>query len=351
MQAAIYIGNRTPTWTNIDGVNTWTTPFERTINKKPNLANLRVFGCRAYVRNPKVAKGNKMTSRAWIGYMVGYVASNIWKIWNPRRREVVEERDVVFDETRFYDPDLPLPEDLPIELPPEIVQTVHLPPAIQEVDEEPVPEVDEPPESLMESSIESTDHQDANSSSIEQKDPAPVTPDRSPAQTSLNSGQVNPVIEDQYTQMPGAFENPDSPIAHQDTEMDLFMLPSPEETAHSSASDTEVNDPVTSQLSQELDQSTPQSESRGSATPAGGESVQSAQLSQQAEECQLNTADRAAEISADLNPDFIVTGKRKCRPAHNAFSAYQGFSIGWSKPFKTPTEYTESTASQKGCLH
>lgn len=45
MQAAIYIGNRTPTWTTVDGVNIWTTPFERTFAKKLNLANLRVFGC------------------------------------------------------------------------------------------------------------------------------------------------------------------------------------------------------------------------------------------------------------------------------------------------------------------
>lgn len=288
--------------------------------------------------------------------MVGYVASNIWKIWNPRRREVVEERDVVFDETRFYDPDLPLPEDLPIELPPEIVQTVRLPPAIQEVDEEPVPEIEEPPESSMQSSIEaapeSTDHQDTNAPSIEQKESAPVTPDRSPAQTSSHSNQVNPVIEESSTQMPGTFGNPDSPITQQNAEMDLFMLPSPEETVHFSMSDDDQStDPAAGQLSQELGQSTPQPESRDSATPAGGEYVQSARSSQQPEESQSNTADRAAEISADLNPDLIVMGKRKRKPAHSTFSTYQGFSIGWSKPLKLPISYTESTISQEKRLH
>jgi len=78
-----------------------------------------------------------MAPRACIGYLVGFIASNIWRIWSPRHQEVFNERDVVFDESLFYDPDLPPPpEDIPINLPPQVVETIQLPPAIREADAE-----------------------------------------------------------------------------------------------------------------------------------------------------------------------------------------------------------------------
>ena len=118
----------------MDGLHVWTTPHERMLNRKPNLANLRVFGCRAYVRDAKVPKGRKMAPRAWIGYMVGFVASNIWQIWHPRHQQVFNERDVTFDEMLFYNPDLLLPQDIPIRLPALVVEMIQLPPAIKEAD-------------------------------------------------------------------------------------------------------------------------------------------------------------------------------------------------------------------------
>jgi hypothetical protein len=39
-----------------------------------------------------------------IGYLVGYKASNIWRIWVPRAHKVINARDCVFDETNFYSP-------------------------------------------------------------------------------------------------------------------------------------------------------------------------------------------------------------------------------------------------------
>ena len=75
-----------------------------------------------------------MAPRAWIGYLVGFIASNIWQIWSPCRQEVVEERVVVFDETHFYDPDLPLLEDTPVTLPAPVVETLQLPQVIREAD-------------------------------------------------------------------------------------------------------------------------------------------------------------------------------------------------------------------------
>ena len=75
-----------------------------------------------------------MAPRAWIGYLVGFIASNIWQIWNPHCQKVVEERDVVFDETCFYDSDLPLSEDIPVNLPAPVVETLQLPRIIREAD-------------------------------------------------------------------------------------------------------------------------------------------------------------------------------------------------------------------------
>ena len=66
----------------------WKTPYEVLWGKKPNLGNMKVFGCRAYKRIPreKIPKLNKMAPRAEIGFFLGYQASNIYKIWLPQRR-------------------------------------------------------------------------------------------------------------------------------------------------------------------------------------------------------------------------------------------------------------------------
>ena len=79
LHAAIYLINYTPSWTTTaDGTHVWTTPFEHMHGKRPNIANLKAFGCRAYVRDAKIPQSQKIALRAWIGYLVGFIASNIW---------------------------------------------------------------------------------------------------------------------------------------------------------------------------------------------------------------------------------------------------------------------------------
>jgi len=48
---------------------------------------------------------NKLNPRAWVGYLVGYDASTIYRIWNPQSGRVIRTRDVTFDEASFYEPD------------------------------------------------------------------------------------------------------------------------------------------------------------------------------------------------------------------------------------------------------
>ncbi len=46
-------------------------------------------------------KTRRLTPRAWVGYLVGYNSSNIFRIWNPIINKVVATRDVIFNEHQF----------------------------------------------------------------------------------------------------------------------------------------------------------------------------------------------------------------------------------------------------------
>ncbi|KAI1006049.1 hypothetical protein K3495_g2172 [Podosphaera aphanis] len=99
VKTAVYLLNRTPN----EGLN-WATPFEQYQGHKPDISNLKVVGCRAFVHIPREKRlaSAKLTERAWIGYLVGFEAHNIWRIWHPTSREIVRVRDVVFQESRLF---------------------------------------------------------------------------------------------------------------------------------------------------------------------------------------------------------------------------------------------------------
>jgi len=281
-----------------------------------------------------------MAPRAWIGYLVGFIASNIWQIWSPRHHEVFNERDVVFDESLFYDPDLPPPQDTLINLPLQVVETIQLPPAIREADAE----LDTEPtfndlyegnhetrpsishtdshteptlhaESNEDSSNHKLDHHDAHD--LERNDLLSqllMTPDHMPMPESPQ-GASRAKIE----QIPGAFRD-SLPASPEPAHMDSFFIPSPSDRGPPDGDDANPDD-AAQQLSSELE------ESSNPPAAAGGEVDQTDQPSQG-----LNTAPRANEISADFNPRSIVTGKCKRNPVvRDVFAMCQGFSLGWEK--------------------
>jgi hypothetical protein len=84
------------------------TPYEKVYRQKPDLRNLRIFGCRAYRRIPYIPKLDKLEPRAEPGYLIGIQASNIFKIWHPERRKVEVSRDVTFNEDLFFDSNQPI---------------------------------------------------------------------------------------------------------------------------------------------------------------------------------------------------------------------------------------------------
>jgi hypothetical protein len=47
----------------------------------------------------------KTAPRAHIGYLVGYRASNIYRVWIPALHRVITTRDVTFDENTYFHPD------------------------------------------------------------------------------------------------------------------------------------------------------------------------------------------------------------------------------------------------------
>ena len=52
----------------------------------------------------RIKRGDKLGPRVSIGHLVGYDLTNIYRIWIPSLCKVIWTRDVIFDETLFYDP-------------------------------------------------------------------------------------------------------------------------------------------------------------------------------------------------------------------------------------------------------
>lgn len=49
----------------------WQSPYKKVYRIKPDLSNLRIFGCKAYRRIPQIPKLDKLEPRAEPGYLVG----------------------------------------------------------------------------------------------------------------------------------------------------------------------------------------------------------------------------------------------------------------------------------------
>lgn len=99
VRTAVYLLIRTP----CEGLN-WTTPFEQYQGCKPDISNVKIFGCRAYAHIPREKRlaSTKLAERAWVRYLIGFEAHNIWRIYHSSTREILRVRDVVFQEDHLY---------------------------------------------------------------------------------------------------------------------------------------------------------------------------------------------------------------------------------------------------------
>jgi hypothetical protein len=64
---------------------------------------MQPIGCKAYALNTKLQNADKLESRALLGHLVGYQATNIYRIWLPSTDEILVTRDVIFEPTQFFD--------------------------------------------------------------------------------------------------------------------------------------------------------------------------------------------------------------------------------------------------------
>jgi hypothetical protein len=70
------------------------------------IAHFKVFDCKAFSFLKKanaLKKSDKMKSRAFIEYLIKYDFINIFQIWNSKKDDVNDYRDVIFNETKFFD--------------------------------------------------------------------------------------------------------------------------------------------------------------------------------------------------------------------------------------------------------
>ncbi len=70
------------------------------------IAHFKMFNCKAFSLLKKInalKKNEKMKSRAFIEYLIIYDFINIFRIWNSKKDDVSDYRDVIFNETKFFD--------------------------------------------------------------------------------------------------------------------------------------------------------------------------------------------------------------------------------------------------------
>jgi hypothetical protein len=70
------------------------------------IAHFKMFDCKAFSLQKKanaLKKNEKMKSRAFIEYSIKYDFINIFRVWNSKKDDVSDYRDVIFNETKFFD--------------------------------------------------------------------------------------------------------------------------------------------------------------------------------------------------------------------------------------------------------
>jgi hypothetical protein len=70
------------------------------------IVHFKMFECKAFSFLKKInafKKNEKMKSRAFIEYLIKYDFINIFRICNSKRNDVNDYRDVIFNETKFFD--------------------------------------------------------------------------------------------------------------------------------------------------------------------------------------------------------------------------------------------------------
>jgi len=99
----------------------WRTPHEMVTGVRPDLSRFHAIGSRGFVLNKHLARGDKLEDRTFEGFLLGYDASNIYRVWLPATNRVIRVRDVRFVDELYKDK----PSTLRAE--PHVIETAHIP--------------------------------------------------------------------------------------------------------------------------------------------------------------------------------------------------------------------------------
>jgi hypothetical protein len=70
------------------------------------IVHFKMFDCKEFSlfkETNAFKKNEKMKSRAFIEYLIKYNFINIFRVWNSKKNDVNDYRDVIFNETKFFD--------------------------------------------------------------------------------------------------------------------------------------------------------------------------------------------------------------------------------------------------------
>ena len=70
------------------------------------MAHLETYGCKAFTLIKNIPKLQRLEPRAHIGYLIGWDSTNVFRIWVPSKREVIQSRDVKFSKGVYNPKDL-----------------------------------------------------------------------------------------------------------------------------------------------------------------------------------------------------------------------------------------------------
>lgn len=91
---AAYITNRTQSYLVKEK-----TPYELWFKTKPNVSNMRIFGCIAYARIPDALR-TKLDNKGKKCRFIGY-SENGYRLWQEEERKLIHSRNVIFDENNY----------------------------------------------------------------------------------------------------------------------------------------------------------------------------------------------------------------------------------------------------------
>ncbi|KAG9379210.1 gag-pre-integrs domain containing protein [Pyrenophora tritici-repentis] len=86
-----------------------------------DLSRLHIIGSRGFILDKHLLRGDKLEKRTFEGFLIGYDASNIYRVWIPTTNRVIRVRDVRFIDELYKEK----PSTTPVE--PRIIETVHIP--------------------------------------------------------------------------------------------------------------------------------------------------------------------------------------------------------------------------------